>query len=175
MHKSLGFIYYFYDIWRIVDIINFLGFLCSFVLRIMWFVHPQRTGIRVTANKYPELEELSLLYVIDIQVAGVNTIITIFKILRFFSLSDKLNVVIATIEKAAVSLVCTLVMLIICILGFSFSGQLLFGFDNYEFKDFITTISSTLRHLTGDDIDYETMNIVEPQLWPVVCRVVNVC
>jgi len=167
MHKSRGFIYYFTDIWRIIDIINFMGFLCSFILRIMWFVHPQRTGIRVTTNRYPELEELSLLYVIDIQVAGVNTIITIFKTLRFFSLSDKLNVVIATIERAAISLVSTLIMLLICVLAFSFTGQLLFGFDNYEFKDFVSTISATLRHLTGDDINYEVMNIVEPQLWPV--------
>lgn len=96
-------------------------------------------------------------------------IITCFKVLKFFSLSDKLNLIIRTIERAFASLVSTTLMLAILLIAFVFSGNLLFGMDVFEFKDLATTFSSLLRGLVGGDgVEFEEVFNESREAWPLV-------
>lgn len=73
-HKAKGWYHYLFDVWHIIEIVNYGFFVATFVLRAMWFVHPQRTNFRIVAPGYPNLDELANVYVIDLQVAGMTNI-----------------------------------------------------------------------------------------------------
>jgi hypothetical protein len=153
-HISSVWYYHFFSIWNIVDIVNFVLFLVSFILRIMFFVHPDRTSFKIDATGYPPLDNLAYIYALDIQIIAVNTVITFFKVFKFFALSNKLNILISTIKRSIWGLFATIIMLFICVSAFAFGGLALFSSNLDQFKDISSSYSSLLRTLLGD-FDYD--------------------
>jgi len=84
---------HFKNLWNLIDIIIFAGFIASFVLRISWFVHPQRTRFVSSTDSYPDLDEVAFLYVLDIQVVAVTLVIAFLKVFKYFdAFGENMNI-----------------------------------------------------------------------------------
>lgn len=129
------------NVWNALDIVNFGLFITSFILRLIWWVHPDRTKFQITTNTYPRTDEIAFIYSLDQQIMAFNCIVSFFKIFKFFSLHARFNVLSLTIEKALWPLIAVGILLFICVGSFSFVGWLLFGFDMNEFKVNLFVIS----------------------------------
>lgn len=140
----------------------------SFVCRIMQYSHQAR-GLDVTRFEYPAaLEEMALLQRVDNAASAFFCLLAWFRIFKYFSLNDRLNLLSVTVSESVFELVMVGITLFVVVTAFAVSGYVIFGYDMYEYRDFLSSYASLFKLLLGE-FDYVQLRAENRSLFPYVC------
>lgn len=142
-----------FTFWNILDLLNILMFCVSFILRLLFHIHPEKEKFQITNEGYPRLDNVAFIYVLDVYINSASVILSFLIFYKYFEVVEKFNLLIRTIEAAKWTLLSIGLILSITIIGFSISGYMMFGTKIENFRDVPNTVMTLLRVLLGD-FDY---------------------
>ena len=152
---------YLFNIWNLLEIANLAIFLVVAVVRIMYIAQCIKTDIRLDElayrQEYPgQLEPIMTLYMLQIYLNCVNTIFTFMKMLKFFRLNDRLNVLTRTLSQSQDSIIGVLLIFFLIVTAFAMTGHGLFGLGVWNYRTVDASYSTLLQTLVGI-FDYEAL------------------
>eukprot|EP00759_Apiculatamorpha_spiralis_P024431 PhF_6_TR27905/c0_g1_i3/m.40932 len=152
---------YLFDSWSLMELANIMIFIAMYIYRVQWFTaciaHP--IVIPTQDSNYQDgLEYISDVYVYQVWLNGLNTVLTFLNLLKFVRLNDRLNVLTRTIAAAQESLAGVLIIFVYIVFAFSLMGNALYGVNVFKFRSLDSSYNSLLRMLVGD-FDYDEMRV----------------
>ena len=129
-----------------------------------WSIHPQ----------FVDLFDTAYSFILASSWAGVIGFLCCVKIFQLLSLSRMLNVLWATLFRAAKDLVAFVVSLMIVVFGFAFWGQMSFGYLLEGFRSYGFAVSTLLRYPLGD-FEYDDLSRVSVHWMMIMVCVTTVC
>lgn len=159
--------HYFLDLWNIIDFVKYCLFLSTFVCRLLWWNHPSRVTFLISEEKYPSLDEVATIWVVDTYICGILAGIVIIRSFKYFELSEDNNLLIRTIYLGFWKLMGTGFVLFYVLASFGWAFYMIYGFQIQSFKDYGLTLVTMFRGLLGD-IDYEELKWADRKWAPVI-------
>lgn len=152
---------FFFDTWNLVELVNLGIFIGVFALRVMWIIKCINTDLTLNSLVYNpvypvRLEDIMNLYVFQIYLTSINTVLTFIKILKFFRLNDRLNVLTRTLSESQDSIIGVLLIFLLVVTAFAMTGHGLFGLGVWAFRSVDASFSTLLQMLVGT-FDYVSM------------------
>eukprot|EP00760_Papus_ankaliazontas_P001646 PhM_4_TR10552/c0_g1_i1/m.60525 len=147
------------DVWNLLEIVNIVIFLVMYMYRIQWMWSSTDLDIKIPVQppRYLEdLEDASELFVKQVWLNAINTVLTFLNLLKFVRLNDRLNILTRTLAAAQQNLIGVLLLFVYFVFAFALSGNAIYGAALYEFRTLDGTFNSLMRMLLGD-FDYDTM------------------
>jgi hypothetical protein len=153
---------YFTQFWTLLELLN-LGIFCGTLgLHFSW----QAASIDFLAVRDsidPDLHSERLNYVMNLYFLEVfgnsgNAILLYFKILKFLSMNNKLNILTRTMARAMDNILGVLAIFFLITAAFALAGVQLYGNYLFEYRDFSSAFSSLFRALMGQ-FDYEELRV----------------
>jgi uncharacterized integral membrane protein len=156
--RILGF---FFDTWNLLELANVSIFLVVFGFRIAWIIKSLETNQNVEEliyqQRYPlELDDLLNLYMFQIYLNSVNTVLSFLKLLKYFRLNSRLNVLTRTLGESQDSIIGVLLIFFLVVTAFAMTGHGLFGLGVWAFRSVDSSYSTLLLMLVGQ-FDYRAM------------------
>eukprot|EP01062_Namystynia_karyoxenos_P058482 TRINITY_DN50004_c0_g1_i1.p1 TRINITY_DN50004_c0_g1~~TRINITY_DN50004_c0_g1_i1.p1 ORF type:complete len:1146 (+),score=395.63 TRINITY_DN50004_c0_g1_i1:133-3570(+) len=150
-----------FDPWNALELANMLCFLIVYGFKIRWWVNSSRYSASSKqpsdATTYPhELDYLLDDYQSQNVINAINIVLTFLKILKFFRLNSRLNILTRTLDLASQSILGVLVLFIWIVFAYSVTGNTLFGGGIFHFRSIGVSFSTLMRFLVGD-FDYIAM------------------
>eukprot|EP01080_Neovahlkampfia_damariscottae_P010421 gene10421-2948_t len=139
--------------WNLISAINYGLFTVSFILKLVWWSHPDRSKFQITDTKYPHLDEIALVYSLDTQVMGVIALFTILILFRYMEISEENNILVRTFITGFGKIIATAFITFYTLLTFGWAYYMSFGFQLEGFKDIFYSLLTLFRILLGE-IDY---------------------
>lgn len=156
---------HFFNFWNVIEVLTMMVIFISFVCRIMLYSH-QGKNLDVTRFEYPAaLEEMALLQRVDNAASAFFCLLAWFRIFKYFSLNDRLNLLSVTVSESVFELVMVGITLFVVVTAFSVSGYVIFGYDMYEYRDFLSSYASLFKLLLGE-FDYVQLRAENRSLFP---------
>jgi hypothetical protein len=125
-------------------------------LKLIWWSHPDRTSFQITDTKYPHLDEIALVYSLDTQIMGINTLFTILYAFRFLEISEENNILVRTMITGFGKIIATGFITFYALFTFSWAYYMSFGFQLQGFKDIFYSLLTLFRILFGG-VDYSDL------------------
>jgi hypothetical protein len=163
LHKKvLAFVF---DLWNLMEVINITTLVTVCVLRWTWWTRCRNSNVSFPFdNEYPkDLDSLVLIFSAQIYANSVNVVITILKILKYFQLNNRLNILTRTLAVAQQGIIGVLALFLFIVTGYAVCGVQLYGAHMYDFKNVNTAFSSLSFMLLGQ-FDYAAMRALQPDL-----------
>eukprot|EP00756_Hemistasia_phaeocysticola_P007093 Hpha_TRINITY_DN14116_c0_g2::TRINITY_DN14116_c0_g2_i1::g.10605::m.10605 len=150
-----------FDPWNLLELTNMLCFIIVYAYRARWWIFSAANGHVAKqpndATGYPkDLDPLLDDFLSQQIINSVNVVLTFLKILKFFRLNERLNILTRTLDLAAQSIIGVLVLFIWIVFGYSMTGNTIFGGGIFEFRGIGVSFSTLMRFLVGD-FDYATL------------------
>ena len=152
--------------WTMLEMFNLGIFFIMFIIRFVWWGQSAKESFRLVpgSTAYPGgLEYVAALYVTQLRLNSINTVLIFLQVLKYTSLSSGLSVVTRSIYNASKNIVGLLSIFVIVLLAYSIAGNTLFGGRMYQFRDISTSFSTNMRMLIGDS-DFDSMQAVDMYL-----------
>ena len=145
-------------VWHFLEFANLVTLIVVFALRLAWWDTSTRTkGSTFPVSAYPpDLDFLKDLYMTQIYANSFNIVLSFIKILKYCQLSQKLNILTATMDKAKDKVVGVLLLFVWCVFTYAMAGNSLFGGALFGFRNLNSSYSTLMRMLLGD-FDYEAL------------------
>ena len=152
---------FFFDTWNLLEFTNISILLVVIVLKIMWITLCIKTDLKldtlIFSDVYPvRLEDILNLYIFQVYLNSVNTVLTFLKVLKFFRLNDRLNVLTRTLAESQDSILGVLLIFLLVVTAFAMTGHGLFGLGVWAFRSVDASFSTLLQMLVGQ-FDYSAM------------------
>ena len=162
------------DFWMPFDFINLILFCTSLGMRYYWISLSFTSTSVLSMNAYPSswdrVVELSSL---QASIDSVNALLTFMRVFYYLKLNSRLNLLTATIERAAVALVGILFIFLIVFIGFALMSHIVFGTMLEEYRSLGSTIASLMRMLLGD-FDFDKMKEERRIMSPILFMTFNI-
>jgi hypothetical protein len=153
------------DPWNVMDFLNYVIFLVSFVFRIQYMT--LISGLEVREDRYVDLQKVAFFIKQEDNLMAVNAFLTFFKMFQYLAFFPKLTLLFRTLSNAATDMFLFVLLFGVCFWGFQASFHLAFGSDIPEYRTLLQTAFSLTRLLMGD-YDFEKMYEVNSFLAPVL-------
>ena len=147
---------YFKDFWNVVDWCLILLSFFALSMRISFVLSDKVRSFDPFATKYVEITGPAGQYNNSFAFDAIAASFGIFKILRFFDLQRNLLILRTSIERGVADLVNFTVVLLLIMFGFAFSGMNIFGQENEEYVDIMTSFITLFLTVLGE-FDFEKM------------------
>ena len=156
--KTLAF---FFNLWNIMEMINLVIFLIVFGFKIAWITQSISADINLGSLTYSpvypvKLDDILLNYMFQVYLNSVNTVLTFLKLLKFFRLNDRLNILTRTLSESQDSIIGVLFIFLLVVTAFAMTGHGLFGLGVWRFRSIDSSFSELLQMLLGQ-FDYLAM------------------
>jgi hypothetical protein len=152
---------FFFDTWNFLELVNLGIFMAVFGFRISWMIRCMSTDLQIDklvyTPRYPvELEDILDTYMMQIYLNGINTVLSFLKLLKYFRLNDRLNVLTRTLGESQDSIIGVLLIFFLVVTAFAMTGHGLFGLGVWQFRSIDASYSTLLQMLVGS-FDYPAM------------------
>ena len=104
----------------------------------------------------------------DNAIVGTGVILSYFRIFKFFSLNDRLNLISETVQRAASNLGSVVLTQALSLVAFAVCGWIIFGNDIDDYKDLLSALSALLRSLIGENQEFDNYFAESRILMPIV-------
>jgi hypothetical protein len=162
--RTFGFLL---SLWNLLDLVNYCTLVAVVALRFTWWIVSARSSDAVTfpfASEYPkELDFIAVLYSYQVYANSINVVLIYLKVLKYFELNNRLNILTRTFAVCQQSILGVLVLFLFVILGYAGAATQLYGDNMYGFRDIDSSFSSMMFMLLGQ-FDYESMRALQPLL-----------
>lgn len=150
---------FFLNTWNLMEFANLSIFVAVLVFRILWILQCTKTDIDLAeltyTQKYPViLDDILYSYMFQVYLNSVNTVLTFLKLLKFFRLNDRLNILTRTLAESQDSIIGVLFIFLLVVTAFAMTGHGLFGLGVWRFRSVDASFSTLLLMLLGQ-FDYE--------------------
>eukprot|EP00759_Apiculatamorpha_spiralis_P031740 PhF_6_TR33560/c0_g1_i1/m.48959/K04990/PKD2L1; polycystin 2L1 len=154
-----------FDFWNVLQLVNLAFFGAVFGLRFQWW---QTSGEYDFAFPYPDtypvgLDDVMVLYDIQVYANSVNTILTFLMLLKFVQVNDRLGILTKTMAECQSNILGVLILFVFVVLGFAVTGHSLFGSNVSGYRAINIAMSTLMRMLVGN-FDYQSMHDVNKYL-----------
>eukprot|EP01080_Neovahlkampfia_damariscottae_P000240 gene240-4486_t len=148
------------NLMNLAEVINLGLIIVSFGIRFYLFFREFAPFdmINVFNSTIPwptRLEEARNLTIYDNAIVGTGVILSYFRIFKFFSLNDRLNLISETVQRAASNLGSVVLTQILSLFAFAVCGWIIFGNDIDDYKDLLSALSALLRSLIGENQSFD--------------------
>jgi len=152
---------FFFDTWNLLEFANVTIFIVVIGYRIAWIAKSTSMsidlGTLMYTQRYPvELDDILDLYAFQIYLNSVNNVLCFLKLLKFFRLNDRLNVLTRTLGGPQDSIIGVLLIFFLIVTAFAMTGHGLFGLGVWAFRSVDASYSTLLLTLVGQ-FDYQSM------------------
>jgi hypothetical protein len=152
---------FFFNTWNLLELANVTIFLVVFGFKIAWMAKCSQADIKLEeltfSDKYPaQLDDILNLYMFQIYLNSVNTVLSFLKLLKYFRLNDRLNVLTRTLGESQDSIIGVLLIFFLVVTAFAMTGHGLFGLGVWAFRSVDSSYSTLLLMLVGQ-FDYKAM------------------
>lgn len=162
-HKKI--IAFVFDLWNVLEMTNVVTLITVSALRWTWWTKSQSSKIDFPFDQvYPQdLDELVLVFSEMIYANSFNVVITILKVLKYFQLNNRLNILTRTLSAAQQGIIGVLALFLYVTAGYAVCATMLYGQVLSQFRN-VNTSFSTLSFMLLGQFDYTSMRAVQPQL-----------
>lgn len=123
----------------------------------------KRLNYTVTSPTYENYFDLAYDYLVTFTIAGMNCLMSCFKLFKYLSINNRMNTLWLTLQRASYDLFIFFIGLCIIVLGFAMMGNFFFGHILRDFHNMPSSIS-TLTRFTLGDFDYDELVMARPRL-----------
>eukprot|EP00760_Papus_ankaliazontas_P009103 PhM_4_TR13966/c0_g1_i1/m.91663 len=154
--KELG--AYMLDFFNFLELSNLAVFVTVFVFRWQWWALSDDAHIVIPYKpNYPyDLDDIMVVFDIQVYANSVNTILTFLKLLKYVRVNARLSVLTKTMAECQTSILGVLVLFGFVITGYGITGVTLYGANVENYRSLGVSISTLMRMLVGD-FDYFAM------------------
>eukprot|EP00754_Rhynchopus_humris_P006795 Rhum_TRINITY_DN13219_c1_g1::Rhum_TRINITY_DN13219_c1_g1_i1::g.58232::m.58232/K04986/PKD2; polycystin 2 len=111
---------------------------------------PPEAGRQATEEMWCDLASHARLYESQWNCYGFACALAIGGLFRFTQYNPRLFLLVETVERALGELISVVTMMSIVLFAYGLLGNLCFGYQMLEYKSFISSCGTLLRHLIGD-------------------------
>jgi hypothetical protein len=153
------------DMWNLLEVVNIFTLLAVSILRWVWWTKSRSSHVAFPFDgEYPkDLDAIVLLYSAMIYANSINVVITVLKILKYFQLNNRLNILTRTLAVSQQGIIGVLALFFFVVAGYAICGVILYGSNLFAFKNLNTSFSSLSFMLLGQ-FDYPAMRALQPEL-----------
>jgi len=155
-----------FDLWNLLEVINIVTLVTVCILRWTWWTRSRNSKISFPFDntEYPQdLDALVLIFSAQIYANSFNVVITILKVLKYFQLNNRLNILTRTLSVSQQGIIGVLALFLFVVTGYAICGVQLYGGFIFDFKNVNTSFSSLSFLLLGQ-FDYPAMRALQPEL-----------
>lgn len=154
-----------FDLWNLLEVINISTLVAVCILRWTWWTKSRNSKIAFPfPSEYPaDLDDLVLVFSAMIYANSFNVVITILKVLKYFQLNNRLNILTRTLSVSQQGIIGVLALFLFVVTGYAICGTILYGSHMFEFKN-VNTAFSNLAFLLLGQFDYPQMRALQPVL-----------
>lgn len=150
------------NFWTYVELLNYACLAAVLMLEFLWWaVSEASDGTRVGSSNFSfnEVEYITGILWIQLQLAAINTVLFFLLILKFATLHPASDRVTRAMMGAQQNIAGLLIIFVTVLIAFCLSGNALFGSQMAGFRSPMETFSTLLRMLLGDN-DFGNMERV---------------
>lgn len=152
---------FFFDMWVILELSNLAILITVGAFRIMYIQNCISEDLSIDGltftPAYPViLDDILQLYMMQVYLNSVNTVLIFLKLLKFLRLNDRLNILTRTLSASQDSIVGVLIIFLLVVSAYAMTGYGLFGLGVWSFRSVDASFSTLLQMLIGV-IDYESL------------------
>jgi len=171
---SRSIVKFIFDPWNLIEAANMTSFIIVYAYRVRWWIASANNAdvakMPSDTTDYPkDLDPILDDFVYQQIINSVNVVLTFLKILKFFRLNERLNILTRTLDLAAQSILGVLILFVWIVFGYSMTGNTLFGGGIFEFRSIGMSFNTLMRFLNGDfdfhELRDENMNMAFFFFW----------
>eukprot|EP00697_Spironema_sp_BW2_P011280 gnl/Spiro4/26930_TR13396_c0_g1_i1.p1 gnl/Spiro4/26930_TR13396_c0_g1~~gnl/Spiro4/26930_TR13396_c0_g1_i1.p1 ORF type:complete len:815 (-),score=193.80 gnl/Spiro4/26930_TR13396_c0_g1_i1:118-2562(-) len=143
----------FFDGWHILEVVNLAAFVALIIMRFVYLARVSSVKpADLLADKYINYETLAYSYNIELNLLGLNILLTLLRIFKYFQLSPQLYALWSTISRAMPELAAFVIIFFIVFMGFTLMGYVLFGERAELYRNLTQAISTNFGILLGQRV-----------------------
>merc|ERR1712065_48844 len=157
---------YFRDGWNWLNFVILILLLLTIAFRATTIAILNDFEFTVSDPEYVDFSDVEFLRLNERRTLAGVVFLMFFASFQFFESNPKLNQLLKTVQEAGVDVILFLVVILIVVMAFVFSGQLLFAETIEAFAQFSLALSQVFRFALGD-FNYEQLEDADYSFGPL--------
>jgi hypothetical protein len=151
------------------NLINFINMVCFLAILGLWWQYNGKSARHFFTKRQSEFQDLWSLasaYMFIAQLAAFNLLMGFIRMLTFFQIFGRLMVLFDVLKGSFTSLVSFMIVFIMILAAFAWSGHWLFGVRVEEFHTIAKSVSVLILSIT-EGVEYEPTKLANPGAAPI--------
>ena len=165
--REHGFLRYFLNFWRVLDLLNYTMFMAVIGLRIFVLTLLNELNFNPPPNEFSNFHDPAWSIYQVSNIMALTAILMWLKLLRYLQLSARLSQLTQTIARAAIDMGNFMLIFLVVYTAYAQAFFMAFGMDVEAFSSYSNSFSQLFLIILGE-FDFDAMKDANPDMAPLL-------